>query len=257
MGGFHFGFARPSDRKAIQTLLRGAGLPFSDIGEHLKDALVARRAGRIVGCVALELYGPDALIRSLTVQSGHRRRGLGTALYQHIAAHAHASGGDRLFLLTTTAQRFFRRLGYASVDRRSVPAAVRSSREFAGLCPLTAVCMTRRITGEIRYFPKAALRLYPDVPGSRMWAVNLKKAMMTYFEVGPHRRFSAHRHASEQITLVLEGELFFAIGKRKTVCLRPGDAIAVPSNIPHAVFTRSRPARAVDAWSPVMAKYRR
>jgi quercetin dioxygenase-like cupin family protein len=106
-----------------------------------------------------------------------------------------------------------------------------------------------------RYFPAAALTLRPDVPGARYWAVALDHAMLTYFEVEPGVRFETHRHEAEQITWVLEGELCFEVEGRVTV-VQAGDAIAVPSNVPHAVFTRARAARAVDAWSPVPPQYR-
>jgi quercetin dioxygenase-like cupin family protein len=42
-----------------------------------------------------------------------------------------------------------------------------------------------------------------------MWAVALDKTMLTYFEVQPYSRFESHSHESEQITMVLDGELFF------------------------------------------------
>lgn len=80
--------------------------------------------------------------------------------------------------------------------------------------------------------------------------------MLTYFEVQPHCRFESHSHESEQITLVLEGELFFEIGG-KTIGLRGGEVIAIPADVPHAVFTEEKAVRAVDAWSPVMEKAHR
>jgi quercetin dioxygenase-like cupin family protein len=62
--------------------------------------------------------------------------------------------------------------------------------------------------------------------------------------------FRAHAHESEQITMVLEGELFFNVDGR-TVRVGKGEVIAVPANVRHAVHTLERPARAIDAWSPV------
>jgi EamA-like transporter family len=52
------------------------------------------------------------------------------------------------------------------------------------------------------------LQLREDVPGAQLWAVSLEHTMLTYFEVQPHSRFERHQHESEQITLVLDGELF-------------------------------------------------
>lgn len=107
---------------------------------------------------------------------------------------------------------------------------------------------------EMRYYPKADLRLTADVPGARQWAVALERTMLTYFEVDPDCRFDSHSHESEQITMVLEGVLYFAQGER-VVAVQAGEVIAIPAHAPHAVFTRETAVKAVDAWSPVMAKY--
>jgi quercetin dioxygenase-like cupin family protein len=88
-----------------------------------------------------------------------------------------------------------------------------------------------------------------------MWGVALQQAMLTYFEVEPRRRFETHHHASEQITLVLDGALFFEVDGR-VIRVGQGELLAVPSNTPHAVFTQELGARAADAWAPVMPKYR-
>ena len=78
--------------------------------------------------------------------------------------------------------------------------------------------------------------------------------MLTYFEVEPRSRFKAHSHESEQITMVLTGELFFEVQGR-THCIRPGEVIAIPASVPHAVWTETSAVTAIDAWSPVMRKY--
>ena len=108
---------------------------------------------------------------------------------------------------------------------------------------------------EIQYYPKEDLKLINDVPGARQWAVALDQTMLTYFEVDPNCRFESHTHESEQITMVIEGVLYFEQGD-KVVGVKAGEAIAIPSNAPHAVFTTEAAVKAVDAWSPVMDKYR-
>lgn len=113
-----------------------------------------------------------------------------------------------------------------------------------GLCP----------HGELIHYSKDQLNLREDVPGSKMWGVALEQTMLTYFEVEPNCRFDFHSHESEQITFVLEGELYFDANGKVTK-VGDGEVIAVPSFIPHAVFTKEKAARAVDAWSPVMPQY--
>ncbi len=114
--------------------------------------------------------------------------------------------------------------------------------------------MSRDITGEVIHATADMLRLRPDVPGARMWAVSLERTMLTYFEVEPHSRFECHSHESEQITMVLTGKLFFDV-QGAVHCLKPGEVIAIPSSVPHAVWTEDLAVTAIDARSPVMRKY--
>lgn len=204
--------------------------------------------------MGLEVLGPFGLLRSLAVDPAHRGTGLGRRLCEHITAHARLQGIDTLYLLTTTAEGFFRKHGFHVADRAGVPEAVLATEEFRHLCPSTAVCMVRHLDRDALYYPCAVLRLHEDVPGARMWGVALDKSMFTYFEVEPHSRFERHAHESEQITMVLEGTLYFETDDQ-VIAVCAGEVIALPSNVPHAVFSKDDPVKAVDAWSPVMPRY--
>jgi amino-acid N-acetyltransferase len=48
-------------------------------------------------------------------------------------------------LLTTTAEDFFRALGYARIARELAPEAIRTTREFSSLCPASSVVMVKRL----------------------------------------------------------------------------------------------------------------
>jgi quercetin dioxygenase-like cupin family protein len=108
---------------------------------------------------------------------------------------------------------------------------------------------------DAQFHPKKSLVPQPVVRGTRMWSVALEKTMLTYFEIDPESRFERHSHVNEQITMVLEGKLFFKLGDR-IICVGKGEVIAIPSNTPHEAFTKNSVVIAVDAWSPVMEKYR-
>jgi len=106
----------------------------------------------------------------------------------------------------------------------------------------------------IKVYSRDELHLKPNVPGAKMWAVGLEKAMLTYFELAPDTRFSEHSHEAEQITMVIEGELIFGY-EGKTVTLKEGEVIAIPSHVRHTVTTGPQQCKAVDAWSPVRKEY--
>ena len=104
------------------------------------------------------------------------------------------------------------------------------------------------------YYPKQKLKMKPDVPGAKMWAVGLKKTMLTYFQIEANSRFEMHSHKSEQITMVLEGDLYFKSDGIE-ICVSEGEVIAVPSKTLHSVYTKDKSVKAVDAWSSVRKEY--
>ncbi len=114
--------------------------------------------------------------------------------------------------------------------------------------------MKRDIKQQAHYFPRTILRLKDDLPGVQLWAVSLEKTMLTYFTIEAGSNFLEHRHKSDQITMVLSGELYFSMqGKIRRV--KAGEVIAIPAHLPHAVYTLDHAAVAVDAWSPIMEHY--
>jgi amino-acid N-acetyltransferase len=46
-----------------------------------------------------------------------------------------------IYLLTTTAPDFFAGLGFRRAGRKTAPPAIRATRQFATLCPASAVLM--------------------------------------------------------------------------------------------------------------------
>lgn len=134
--------ARAADLGQLASLLDAAGLPLAGFAEHLDATLVARDGPAIAGCVALELYGEEVLLRSLVVAPEARGGGLGERLTRAALELARSSGARHVRLLTTTAQRFFLRIGFRQIDRADLPAALGASEELRGACPDSAVAMT-------------------------------------------------------------------------------------------------------------------
>ena len=87
--------------------------------------------------------GVDALLRSLVVLPTARNQGYGVVVTEALARQARADGVERLWLLTTTAAPFFAKLGWRRADRALAPSAIAQSRQFADVCPASAVLMVR------------------------------------------------------------------------------------------------------------------
>lgn len=247
-------FAALRDENDIKQLLFKSQLPTDGIISHLKYFILAKSTGGIIGVAGLEAYDGIGLLRSLAVLPEVRGKGIGKELCSRAIAHAHTQNINELFLLTTTADGFFAKRGFQKVGRNLAPAPLQASVEFKTLCPDSAICMRMQLSERAIYFPRETLTLKSDVPGAKMWGIALEKTLLTFFKVAPHCRFERHNHESEQITMVLEGELFFELDN-ETFCVKKGEVIAIPSNISHAVFTRDKHVKAIDAWSPVMPQY--
>jgi amino-acid N-acetyltransferase len=129
-------------------LLQNAGLPTRGVAEHFGDFVVAVEEGRVRGAVGLECYGSAGLLRSLVVEKESRGQGLGEELTRQALVRARARGVETVYLLTTTAERFFPRFGFEALPRAEVDAKVLASTEFKETCCQTAVSMRLRLPKE-------------------------------------------------------------------------------------------------------------
>jgi len=128
------------------ALLASAQLPTEDLSDaHCEHFFFTGTCGSPTALIGLELFGDVALLRSLVVAQQARGAGAGSALVRHAETYAREHGGHTLYLLTTTAEAFFERRGYARTDRQSAPPAIRATREFAGICPASSAFMLRNL----------------------------------------------------------------------------------------------------------------
>lgn len=138
-------FPCPSEQ-GVRKLLDQCNLPSSDLqSDHLDHFFAYGSADDLTGIVGLELFGPTALLRSLAVTDQLRGSGIGKALVAEAERYAEKNGVCELYLLTNTAEVFFARLGYASIDKSTAPEAIKQTQEFASLCPDSAVLMMKKI----------------------------------------------------------------------------------------------------------------
>jgi amino-acid N-acetyltransferase len=134
--------ANKSDMPEIKALLSKCNLPVEDITtDLLKNFMVAMDGEQIVGVAGFEACGETALLRSLAVEPDCRGKGVGKALVELIEASADFGGLRSLYLLTETAEGYFKGLGFLKVTRDSLPDSVKETAEFKTLCPQSAICM--------------------------------------------------------------------------------------------------------------------
>ena len=139
--------AGPADADAVFCLLEQNHLPLEGLENHLATTLVARQGDRIVGSAALEVYPEGALLRSVAVAAELQGQGLGHELTDAAIRLGRDLQVPAVYLLTTTAERFFPKVGFERIGRADVPATVRSSIEFTSACPSSAIVMRKPLSG--------------------------------------------------------------------------------------------------------------
>lgn len=135
-----------ADAPELVAALEGAGLPIEDLGEGGRSFFAFEAEGRPVGFGGFELYGEDALLRSVLVLPEARGKGYGRAVTEAVLARAREAGARRAYLLTTTAGAFFEHEGFALIERSAAPASILGTRQAATICS-TAALLARALDG--------------------------------------------------------------------------------------------------------------
>ncbi|HEY0249994.1 MAG TPA: GNAT family N-acetyltransferase, partial [Kofleriaceae bacterium] len=137
---------RPAQRADMQSLrdvlelVKLGDEPARD--DQFPSFFVLRNEKGNCGCVALEVYGDDAVLRALAVDPEFRGSGYGWMLADMAVSQARWRGVKRIYLLTESASDFFAaKFGFRVVDRSTLGKAVSSSETFASHAQSTRVAM--------------------------------------------------------------------------------------------------------------------
>jgi UDP-N-acetylmuramate: L-alanyl-gamma-D-glutamyl-meso-diaminopimelate ligase len=114
------------DLNQIRQLLRDLDLDWQDIdGDAYSDFLCLVNEHGFVGCVGLEVFGGEAVLRSLAVRPQSRGVGYGWMLADAAINRARIRGVRRIYLVTENASDFFaEKHGFRVVDSSTVSAGI-------------------------------------------------------------------------------------------------------------------------------------
>ncbi len=130
----------------LASALAAAGLPTDDLTEPGRIFRAYETlSGRVVGYAGCEIYGEEALLRSLIVTDEARGRGFGGAILARICRRAFDEGAGRAHVLTMSAGKWFEEKGFSVVERSRAPSAILSTRQARSLCPSSASLLVRKI----------------------------------------------------------------------------------------------------------------
>ncbi len=124
--------AKRSDMPEVRKTLEEVGLvtePARD--DQFPNFFVLKNEQGIVGSVALDVLGDDAVLRALSVAETCRGTGYGWMLADMAVSQARWRGVRRIYLLTETASDFFAaKFGFRVVDRSTLSKLVAASETF-------------------------------------------------------------------------------------------------------------------------------
>ena len=135
--------AHRGDMHEVRELLAQVGL-VEELArdEHVGNFYVLRNEQGVVGAVALEVHGDDAILRSLAVSPEFRGAGYGWMLADVAVSQARWRGVRRIYLLTESASDFFAaKFGFRVVDRSTLSKQVAASETFSRLTGAQLVAM--------------------------------------------------------------------------------------------------------------------
>lgn len=133
--------ASPNDLEDIEHLLAACKLPVEGVGDLVDSFLVARVDGNLAGVAAIERCGVNGLLRSVAVDPAARSEGVGRALVERLITDAREKRLPALYLLTTTAEKYFTLFGFSATERDEAPTEVQNTSQFRDLCPSSATLM--------------------------------------------------------------------------------------------------------------------
>ena len=142
--------ATTDDLPLIQQWLQQNHLPNSDIPTILNAIFLYRLGAVVVGLGGIEQYDSYGLLRSVVVAAPYRGQGHGRALCQQLLQQARQQGIRELYLLTQTAERLFKKMGFEQVERRTVPPEIQKTSQFSQLCPAAATCLKLALAPPIK-----------------------------------------------------------------------------------------------------------
>jgi len=136
-----------SDLPQIENLLKRYDLPYEDCNDHIANFLLveAPDSKRIIATGAFEHYGDVCLLRSIAGEEDSRGKNIGDEIYSALKARAAALGVSEIYLLTQSAEKYFKARGFLKIGREFVPDEIKKTKQYSGLCPSTATVMKVKI----------------------------------------------------------------------------------------------------------------
>jgi unsaturated pyranuronate lyase len=254
-------------REALADLFASADDSPAAVGAYreLGRVLVARDGAAVVGHLQLVAGGraDEAQVKSIAVREDRQGAGIGRMLLARAADVCRAEHRSVLLVATAAADtrvlRFYQLLGFRllRVERDAfTPTAGYPDIDIDGIALRDRVWLSltleeRTTMAELQKYrwddmPRETLN-----PGLKRRLISGDQVMVAHVYLDKGTEVPRHHHHNEQITYILEGALEFHFGAEdeETHTVKAGEAVVIPSNLPHRAVALEDTLD-VDVFSP-------
>jgi len=149
MNHFNIQKANKIDLPEINQLLKAADLPLVDPEEFTNYFYKSTdQENKVNSAIGLEIYENYGLLRSMVVDPNYRNKGIAGILIDQVVKSATDIGLHEIYLLTSTAEKYFLKKGFEVKNREHCPAEIKGSKEYSSICPSSSSLMSKKISNQ-------------------------------------------------------------------------------------------------------------
>lgn len=120
----------PFHLEMCKALLVECNVPTQGLEDQFQNFIIMRLNDQLIGMIGLEQYQQVGLLRSLAIRSNYQKKGLGAILVNALMEKVMDFQIKKLYLLTQTAEAFFTKQGFETIDHTNAPSVIQSTKEF-------------------------------------------------------------------------------------------------------------------------------
>jgi quercetin dioxygenase-like cupin family protein len=106
-------------------------------------------------------------------------------------------------------------------------------------------------TGAIKYSDLPEIKVNEGMSRRLVYTDHLMLVNVEFTDGPTENPDPLHSHPHEQISYLVEGEVYLLVENRDKVLLKAGDHFAIPSNVPHSIHRLTPFVRIIDCFTPL------
>lgn len=137
---------KPIENKSdiVSELLQQNNLYTEGITEKNVQFFAMYEEEIVLGIGAFTVCGEFAMLRSVCINHRYQKRGLGNVLCNQLFIKAKELGLENIYLLTDTAERFFKKQNFNRIKREELPKVLENNILVQSACSMNSVVMHRK-----------------------------------------------------------------------------------------------------------------